>query len=399
MPPGKVKRPAAIRKPRRKSLTPKNTVFSGSPVGPRRKSLTPKNTVFSGSPVGHSQLDDEIITTTGASSRKGTSAVIMMVVLAAMTLAVLFSQGQTVKPGTTTKAVTTTTTTTTTKAAVPRTISSEPATTTMDGEKTLVIMLAVGIVLSTAAYCYFSDRSSLASLMAFVIFMYVCVAFYNWAVSNSDAIQQNAYRWAVAGLGIFVALVCLASTFVFQIGTAFFMMLGSMIVSAAYFMLAKGTDFVGANAAMLSRLGLVVFLAMATYWKFGGVGAFVMAFCAASLISISLPVDDAPAAVAEPGKSSVVDYVFFNKDTGDSSPVLKEPLSLVDSFVAALASLPMLVLIVAFPMILTECDSETTSVLVFNLLAVTTITVVVHNGYFWDVTLLRPPSTIISAAA
>ena len=153
-----------------------------------KKISVARNTMPPGSrkPVGRIRLDDEIITTTGASSRKGTSAVIMMVVLAVMTLAVLFSQGQTVKPGTTTKAVTTTTTT---KAAVPRTISSEPATTTMDGEKTLVIMLAVGIVLSTAAYfyavyCYFSDRSSLASsLMTFVIFMYVCVAFfafYNW---------------------------------------------------------------------------------------------------------------------------------------------------------------------------------------------------------------------------
>jgi hypothetical protein len=244
-----------------------------------------------------------------------------------------------------------------------------------------MVVLAVGIVMSTAFYFEINNQGSIARLMAFAVFMFCCVALYNYVVSNSDTIQQDAYRWVVAGLSIFMLIGSLFAGIVLHIGTTLLMMAGSMMLSAAYFMLAKGADFVDTNAAMLSRLGLIVFLSMAAYWKFGGVGAFVMAFCAASLLSISMPMDEAPAAVTEPG------------DSTNTSAALK-PLSLADSFFDALSSLPLLVLIVAFPMILIESDPEMTPSLVFTLLSVTAITYVVQNGYFWNMTFLRPSSSL-----
>jgi hypothetical protein len=248
-------------------------------------------------------------------------------------------------------------------------------------------MLAVGLVLGTAVFCNFAGQDTIAYLMAFAIFMYACIALYGWLVSNADVIRQQVYLWAAFAVSSVVAILYLVAI---QAGAAislFVPILVSALVYASSFMASaaasaaeSASNLALANIDMLKRLGLVAFLTAAAYFRFGGVAAAVMAFCATALLAISTssPVNDAP--VAGSGNSTAID----SGNSTNTTAVFEEPLGFVESCIAALPVLPMLVLIVAFPSIL--LSSSVSVALIGNLLVVTGITFGIQTGYFRTLT-------------
>jgi hypothetical protein len=251
-------------------------------------------------------------------------------------------------------------------------------------------MLAVGLVLGTAVFSYFAGQETIAYLMAFAIFMYACIALYGWLVSNSDVVRQQVYLWAVFAVSSVVAILYLvaiqagaaisAISFYVPILVSALVYASSFMASAAASAAESASNLALANIDTLKRLGLVAFLTAAAYFRFGGVAAAVMAFCATALLAISTssPVNEAP--VAGSGNSTAID----SGNSTNTTAVFEEPLGFVESCIAALPVLPMLVLIVAFPSIL--LSSSVSAALIGNLLVVTGITFGIQTGYFQTLT-------------